>query len=183
MVGAAVVALAFGAGCGDNGNGNGNDNGGVQPTRTATPAAQATATPTQANPQPTPTTVVGNASVVFAVSATQGVNPISASFNATYDPAKGSFAGAAGSASGCTVNTADGFVSSDNDNGTLQVALNSSAGLTLPATVTCPFEQASVITAADLTIANKVIAVLDQNQIPVAGNPDDLIIGTTVTQP
>ena len=32
------------------------------------------------------------------------------------------------------------------------------------------------------TKANKVIAVLDQNQIPVAGNPDDLIIGTTVTQ-
>ena len=144
--------------------------------------------PTATGVVATPTTAatpgpVTTASVAFAVSATNGVNPISASFSVTYDSAKGSFTGAAATTA-CTLSgSTDSFVSNDNDTGTLQLALNSQAGLTLPATITCTFDQAAgAITPADLTIANKVIAVLDQNQIPVAGNPDDLIIGTTVTQ-
>lgn len=187
LVAVAMVALAFSVGCGDNGNNNDNTGGGGNPTptRTATPARTATPTPTHtggATPTPTVTVTPGasSASVVFNLTASTTI--ISASADVTYNPAKGSFAGAS-TTTACSINTGDTFVPNDNDNGTLKLGLNSAAGLTFPAAITCTFDQvAGPIAVSDLTITNKTVGVLDAMGIPVAGDPNSLTIQVTVTQ-
>ena len=176
----AMAALAFSVSCGGGGGNNDGASGNPTPTRTAAHTPTPTHTEQAATPAPSATPPgLSTASVVFDLSA--GTTIIAASADVTYDRAKGSFAGSGSGSTECAISTSDMFV--PNDNGILKLGLNSAAGLDLPASITCTFDEiAGPLTASDLTITSKTVAVLDASGIPVAGDSNALAVRVTVTQ-
>jgi type IV pilus biogenesis protein CpaD/CtpE len=160
---ALVAGLALAAGCGDNDN----RGRGPRPTRTPTPIVAVTPTTT-----PTPPPGAEMTTVAFALSASESIN--AASFDAAFDTALGSF-------TGCSISSGDGLQANTNEAGRVRLAITAAdaIALSLPATITCPFDGA--IAAGDLTIENKIVAVLDEDGIAVGGDPDLLTIDITAT--
>jgi len=199
---AVVIALGVGAGCGG-GGGGGNDNGGVAgttptPARTfvpatqtivgATPTAHTSTVPTPVgdgvtppNPTPiaTPSGTQGSATVVFHVSATATVLGFQFSVPPT---AKGRFSGSAALVH-CSTPSRELFTKNGKDDGTLILSLAFPTPLALPATISCTFDVAAgqQLLATDVTISDKEVTVLSNDQKGVVGDPSMLVVDISVS--
>jgi hypothetical protein len=206
---AVVIALATNAGCGG-GGGSGNDNGGggdptPTPTRTFVPIATQTivgltptahtpaaptptpvgatptdgVTPPNSTPSATPSGTQGSATVVFHVSATATVLGFQFSVPPT---AKGRFSGSAALVH-CSTPSRELFTKNGKDDGTLILSLAFPTALALPATITCTFDVAAgqQLLATDVTIGDKEVTVLSNDQKGVVGDPSTLVVDVSVS--
>ncbi|HEY2385963.1 MAG TPA: hypothetical protein VGK30_03300 [Candidatus Binatia bacterium] len=149
-------------GCGGGGGGGGHDTG---------PVATATATPV-ATPAPVPTAAV-------TLTLSSSIDLVGASFTVGYEAGRVTLLGS-GAQAQCRLASNDLIAVNDDDAGTLRVALLPSdplqrQTLALPTTLTCDFaENGGSITAGDVRVGSKTVAVLDGSGIAVAGDGSKL---------
>jgi len=158
-----TVPLLLALGCG--GGGGGGHSASTQPTRTATPIA---------TPSPVPT-------VSVALTLTSSIDVVGASFTVGYEPGRVALLGS-GAQAQCRLGSNDTLAVNDDDNGTLRVALVPAdplqrQTLTLPTTLTCDFaENGGSVSAGDLRVGTKKVAVLNASSIAVAGDASKLAV-------
>ncbi len=145
-----------------------------------TPTAVDDATPSNPVPTATPAGAQGSATVTFTMSANAGTV---LGFQFSVPPtAKGRFSGSAALVH-CSTPSRELFTKNGKDDGTLILSLAFPTPLALPATIICTFDVTAgqQLLATDVTISDKEVTILSNDQKGVVGDPSMLVVDISVS--